>query len=155
SEAFRARLSRDGDGRLVATTKSTDYTEVMNNAVLSETRRRMMHAYLNRGGQANVDLLESAIAVRREIATLMGFDTWADYRTQDRMAGNSANVLEFLTDLRTQLAPRSQADLQKLLAFKKERYQPEATQLDAWDINFLAYQLKQRDFELDDDEIRQ
>ncbi|OFZ22926.1 MAG: hypothetical protein A2X94_14940 [Bdellovibrionales bacterium GWB1_55_8] len=154
SPDFLGRLKKADGGRLVVTTKSADYTHVMENAKSPDTRRDLMFAYYNKQADKNTALLEQAIALRHRIAELMGYPTWADYRLSDRMAKNSKAVLEFLNGLKSKLALRNKADLNQLLKFKKEIV-PGATQVDAWDVNYLAYQLKKRDYALDQEKVKE
>ncbi len=84
----------------------------------------------------------------------MGFKTWSDYRTDGRMAKNAKTVHEFLEGLRSKLSVRLEKDLAKLLAYKKE-VEPNAADLKPWDLSYLAYQVKKRDYELDNETIRQ
>lgn len=154
SEALLSRAKRSADGKFVFTTKVTDYTQLMQTAVRSETRKKMALAYLNRAADKNVNLLEQAISLRQKIAHLMGYKNWAEYRTHGRMAQNSATVLKFLESLKAKLAQKNRADLAALLKLKKE-YEPHATQLNAWDTTFLDYQLKKRNYDLDDEKVRQ
>jgi thimet oligopeptidase len=149
-----ARFKKSSDGKLIVTTKYTDYEQVMENAKNSETRRKMLMAYTNRAGEANTKLLEEAVQLRQKIASLLGYKTWADYRTSDRMAKSGQAVEKFLNNLKTKLRQRNQADLAKLLKFKKE-LDPQADHLDSWDLVYLAYQLKKRDYQLDDEQIRE
>jgi len=149
------RLKKTADGaRYIVTTKPTDYVQVMENCESADTRRRMLFAYNNRAAEANTRLLTEAIALRQKISKLLKFRTWADYQTEDRMAKDSKTVLKFLNGLRTKLAERNKADLAKLLKFKREK-EPGAKELNPWDLTFLSYQLKKRDYELDDEKIRE
>ena len=152
--SFLERLSKDAQGRFVVSTKSTDYSEVMENVSVPETRRKMLYAYMNRGGKQNTDLLEESIELRRKIALELGFKSWVDYKTQDRMASNAEVVAHFLNQLKSSLMKRSQQDLRKLLELKKKE-DPTATQLHQWDVPYYTYQLKKTEFHIDDEEIRQ
>ena len=151
---FLARLQKNAEGKYIVTGKSTDYVSVMENVTNAETRRRMLEAYLNRGGEANVKLLEEAVALRSKIAKVMGYETWADYRTVTRMAKDKKTVTEFLSSLRGKLAERNAQDMAKLLAFKKE-LEPSATTLNQWDLAYLSAQLQKRDYNLDTEKIRE
>lgn len=153
SEDFIAQLDVDEDGKLVVGVGYVNYVEVMQSATNPETRHKMLLAYQNVAAEANTPLLEQAIEARGQVAELLGFDSWADYRIDGRMAKDGATVKTFLTDLQTALKPRLQADLNKLLAYKKE-LDTEATKLDPWDITFLAFQLSQRDYVYDPEEVR-
>ena len=152
--SFLERLKKDDQGRFLVTTKSTDFTEVMENVSLSDTRKKMLFAYMNRGGKQNTELLEESIELRKKIAHALGFKNWVDYRTQDRMATSAEVVSQFLNQLKASLKKRSQRDLEKLLELKKKE-DPSATHLDQWDIPYYAYQLKKAEYHLNDDEIRE
>jgi thimet oligopeptidase len=152
---YVAGLKKTSDGsRFIVTARESDYGIFLNNASNGEARRKWLLAYYNRQGDANTQLLQQAIGLRQQIAALMGFSTWADYRTQGRMAQDSKTVLTFLNGLRTKLAQRTRDDIAKLLKFKKE-LEPTATEVNNWDINYLAYQLKKRDYTLDAEKIRE
>jgi thimet oligopeptidase len=151
---FLARLKKNESGQYIVTTKSTDYIDLMQNVSVSETRRQMQLAYLNNGGVSNSKLLEEAVVLRGQIAKILGFANWADYRTANRMAKSGANVSEFLNKLKDKLAVRNQQDLQELLKFKKQ-IEPGATSLNQWDNAYLSYQLQKRDFSLDNEKIRE
>jgi len=148
------RVKQTPEGKYILTTKVTDYTQLMQNASQSETRKKMALAYLNRAANQNVTLLEQAISLRQKIAALMGYKNWAEFRIHGRMAKDSATVLKFLESLKNKLAERNQSDLAGLLKLKKE-LDPKATQLNAWDTTYLDYQLKKRNYSLDDELIRQ
>lgn len=154
SADFLGRLKKTSEGKYIVTTKSTDYVELMQNVSVSNSRKKMMLAYLNRGGANNTQLLEEAVLLRAQIAKALGYNNWADSRTANRMAKSSENVLAFLNNLKSKLALRNQKDFEQLLNFKKELV-PSATSLDQWDISYLSYQLQKRDFSLDNEKIRE
>ncbi|MBC7692387.1 MAG: Zn-dependent oligopeptidase [Methylotenera sp.] len=148
-------LKKSTDGsKLIVTTRESDSGVFLNNATLSETRRKWLAAYYDRQGQANTLLLEKAIGLRQQIAQVMGYSNWADYRIKGRMATDGATALKFLNSLKDKLASRDRDDIAKLLKFKQE-LDPAATKVEAWDINYLSYQLKKRDFSLDEEKIRE
>ena len=151
---FLGRLNKTEDGKYIVTTKSTDYSAVMQNVEVSESRHKMLLAYLNRSATENTQLLEEAVVIRNQVAKLLGFDNWADYRTANRMAKNKQNALDFLNDLKSKLAIRNQQDFDLLLKFKKE-LDPSAKSLDQWDLIYLSTQLQKRDYSIDIEKIRE
>lgn len=154
SEDVLGQLERTASGSYIVSTDYPEYGPVMQSASNSETRRQLLSAYLNRAADTNTPLLEQAILLREQIAALLGFASWADYRTAYRLAGSAANVFSFLAQLRDPLVQRERADLADLLAFKQS-LDPSAGSLDQWDLPYLSYQLKKRTFTLDDDQVRQ
>ena len=85
-ESFRSRLKKDADGKFIVTAKYPDYSAVMRYADNADVRKRMLYLYYNRAGDKNTKLLQEAIGLRHQIAQLLGYKTWADYRTDGRMA---------------------------------------------------------------------
>ncbi len=156
SQDFLSRLKKTPDAkRSIVTTKITDYEHVMQNAKSESARAKMAFAYNNRQAQVNTELLEKALQVRQQIAALMGYKNWADYQlSTGRMAKNSTEVMNFLDNLRVQLAESNRKDLDQLLQFKKS-YDPSATDIKVWDVPYLSYQLKKKEFQLDDEQIRE
>ncbi|NNE44522.1 MAG: Zn-dependent oligopeptidase, partial [Gemmatimonadetes bacterium] len=55
--------------------------------------------------------LEEAIAVRHRIAELLGYESWAHYRLEPRMAKDPDTVLDFLSDLRGRIQDKLEADI--------------------------------------------
>lgn len=154
-EAALARLTKKPDGSYVVTTKTPDYVPVMENAKDGEVRRKLMLAYQNRAMPANLKLLSEILELRRQIATQMGFATWADYKTSNgRMAKSGKEALDFLNGLRGKLAERSKQDLKAMEDMKKQT-EPNSQGFQAWDFAYYGYQLKKAKFELDNEEIRE
>ena len=151
---FIADLEVGTDGKLIVVADESTYPLVMSTAIKSEARKKMMLGYLNRAGDANSKLLSDAVELRAQIAHLMGFNTWADYRTNGRMAQSGETVLNFLNGLKGKLAKRNQDDLNRVLKFKKES-DPTATILNQWDISYYSTLLKKRDYSIDNQKIKE
>jgi thimet oligopeptidase len=153
-EEFVKSLEKTPDGKYRVVVKEPQYVRIMENAKNPETRRKMLAVYDNRVAKENTKLLEEAIVIRDQIAKLMGYSTWADYRTHRRMAKDAKSVTKFLHGLKDKLSQRNKEDLKKLLTFKQES-DPSAKQLNAWDLRYYSYQLRKRDYQLDDEQIRE
>ena len=151
---YIAGLHKNADGLLIVNTKESDYPIVMQNADQSATRKKMMQGYLNRAGAVNTPLLTAAVSLRAQIANLMGYKTWADYKTKGRMAKDSATVLDFLNSLKAKLAKSNKQDMARVLKFKQES-EPRSVKLDQWDISYYSNQLQKRDYSVDDEKIRE
>jgi thimet oligopeptidase len=151
---FIAGLQKNKDGLLIATTKSTDFLQIMENAELPETRRKMLAAYDDRAGAVNTDLLQKAVALRARIAKLLGYKTWADYTIDGRMAKNAATALGLLNDLSVKLQPRLKKDLDRLRVAKSKAEGANAGDLRAWDLRYYINQVKKQDYALDTEVLR-
>ena len=71
----------------------------MNYAKKADVRQRLLHEFLNRAYPANMAVLDKMIAKRYELARLLGFKTWAEYATRDKMIESDKNVASFIERL--------------------------------------------------------
>lgn len=154
SADFLGRLKKNAAGAYIITTKNSDYDEIMRKAENSETRRKMLLAFTNRGTSENTKLLQETMALREKAAKLLGYRTWVDYGTVTKMAKSRANVQKFVNTLRVKLAKRNKSDYDQLLAFKKT-LDPKAKQIDQWDILYLQTLLKKAEYSIDEEKVRE
>lgn len=135
---------------------SLDYPEIqpfMANAEREDLRRELFTKDQCKGGPENVARLEEAIAVRRRIADLLGYDSWAAYVVEVRMAKRRQAVDEFLSDLRSKLAAKMAADMDGLRAARREH--SGGDELNIWDWRFYHNRLLKTKFAVDEFEVAQ
>lgn len=147
--------TEERDGRLLYRV-SLDYPEFypfMDAAESEALRRELLVKFYRKGGHANVAILEEAIAVRDELARLLGYESWAAYMLEVRMARTPHAVQRFLEDLRTRLEPRLRQDLEELTAAKRAHTgRPDAT-LELWDWRFYHYHIRKQRYAVDEFEV--
>ncbi|HEY0786530.1 MAG TPA: M3 family metallopeptidase [Acidobacteriaceae bacterium] len=112
----------DGEhaGKIVLSTEFPDYQPVMTFAENAALRRRMLLAYQTRAYPANKQVLLDLLAVRREIAGLLGFASWADYATADQMMGSSEKMQAFLNELEASTREGAAREYAQVLAFARQ-----------------------------------
>lgn len=147
-----ATFAKTHEGTYLVTTKYPDYVAVMKYADRSATRKAMFMAYNNRQADENTKLLEQAITLRQSLATELGYPTWADYKIEGRMAGNSARVMAFVSTLQEPMKEKCRAENAELLLIKKD-LDPAATALDPWDVTYLQEKLTLRKYSYDQSEV--
>ncbi|MDD1723544.1 MAG: Zn-dependent oligopeptidase [Methanospirillum sp.] len=145
-------FSLTDNGTYLVTMKYPDYNPVMKYAVQEDTRRRMMTASKNIQAANNTRLLEEAIQIRQQIAEKLGYDSWAAYQIDGRMAGSPGNVTKFLDSLEIPLHSKALEEEAVLLRFK-ENEDPRATRLEPWDISYYTEKLKEQGYSVNDEEI--
>jgi len=151
SEDFKARLKRSASGNYLVTMDAPDYLPFMDTAESGDARRRLEHMFNNRCVPANVELLEKAIALRRKIAKLLGYPTFADYILSDRMAANAANVTAFLERTWNKLKVKGRKELRARLKLKGG----EDKTLRAWEWRYYNNQLKKSAYAIDHEKIKE
>lgn len=117
-----------------------------------EARKRFWYAFYNRGGQANVERLERALALRHQIAKLLGFDSWAAYQLDNKMARTPARALALVEEVGARLLPRAREEIRVLAQRKAE--DGDHTPFAAWDYAYYEERLEERRFGADAEAIR-
>ena len=87
----------------------------------------------NKAADLNLPLLAEAIAVRDEIAEVLGYDSWAAYVLEIKMAKTPAAVDDFLVDLQAKVEVKAGIDIGRLTASKRAESGDADATLELWD----------------------
>ena len=115
-------------------------------------RERYYRAFHTRGGRANVARLEQALALRQQLAELLGFRNWAAYRLSTKMARTPERALAMVREVSTRLLPKARAEIVELAALKAES--DDVAPFAAWDYRYYKERLLQRRFGVQTDALR-
>ena len=141
------------DGAITLTTDSPDMTPVMSYAKSAGLRRAMYLAYNNRAYPANEAVLRDLLAVRQEMATTLGFPTWADLATADQMMGSAANMRKFLDQVDVASRDRAKREFDQLREFVRSK-DPAVTVLTAADAGYWGELYRRTAFDFDSQSVR-
>ena len=97
--------------------------------------------------------INQILALRTELAALLGFASYADYSVATKMAQSPAEVLEFLRDLAARAKPHARRDRTELENFAAEHLALET--LEAWDLAYVGEKLKQARYSFSEQEVKQ
>lgn len=150
---FLARHKAGSDGTITLTTDYPDYMPVMTYAKSADLRHRMFLAYNTRAFPANKQVLLDLLATRQELATTLGFKTWADLATADQMIGSAANVKSFLAELDAASKAPAQKEYARVLDFARQR-QPGLTAISADSATYWYEQYRSKVFDFDSQSVR-
>ncbi|KAJ7254409.1 hypothetical protein B0H12DRAFT_1115452 [Mycena haematopus] len=135
------------------TYKTPDIFPVFKFATRPETRQRAYEGHESRLA-INVPLVEKFLGLRRRIAKVLKYPTWADYRTEPKMVKTGKGVVDFLDDLETKLRPVGLKDRETLLALKKKEHEERGLPFDGnlyiWDYRYYDRKFIETSLELDD-----
>lgn len=132
-----------------------NYQAVMMHAAHEPLRRDFYHGWSarasdqdgNEGRWDNTALMEQILAVRHEVAGLVGFPNYAEYSLATKMASSVPEVRGFLEQLATKSRPVAQHEFDQLVKFA-------GRELNAWDVAFYAEKLKRERFDLSEEALR-
>ncbi len=136
------------------------YLPVMTYADNRELRHEMYQAFVTRasdqgpnaGKWDNSDIMAEMLALRYELARLLGFDSYADKSLATKMAESPQQVLDFLNDLAKRARGQGEAELAELRAFAEKHYG--VKELDAWDVTYYSEKQKQHLYSISDEQLR-
>ncbi|KAF4590074.1 hypothetical protein EYR40_009527 [Pleurotus pulmonarius] len=149
----------EGDSEVYDVTfKTPDIFPVFKFAENPETRKRALEAHESRLA-INVPLLDKALELRRKIAGLLGYDTWADYITEVKMIKNAKGVFDFLDDLESKLRPVGLKEREILLELKKKEHEEKGFPFDGqfylWDYRYYDRLYIEKSLDLDDSLVKE
>lgn len=106
----------------------------------------------NAGKWDNSAVMAETLALRHELAQLLGFETYADKSLATKMAESPQRVISFLNDLAKRARPQAEHELAQLRIFAKQHYCVD--ELEAWDIIYYGEKQKQHLFSISDEQLR-
>ena len=101
----------------------------------------------------NLELCKRLINLRREMAQLLGYDTFADYVMKHRMATKVENVYKLLNDLIEAYKPKAIEEREEVEALAKEE-EGVAFKMEPWDLAYYSQLLKKKKYDLDPEMLR-
>ncbi|MCP1107578.1 oligopeptidase A [Serratia nevei] len=159
AQAQAMAQAKEQDGWLL-TLDMPSYLPVLTYADNRALREEMYRAFATRasdqgpnaGKWDNSDVMAETLALRHELAQLLGFDTYADKSLATKMAESPEQVIGFLSDLAKRARPQAEQELAQLRAFAKQHYGVD--ELEAWDITYYGEKQKQHLFSISDEQLR-
>lgn len=125
------------------------------------TQRELRHRmYMERNTECthensenNIDICTRLINLRREIAQLLGYGTYADYVLRHRMASNVDNVYKLLENLIEAYKPTAVEEVKEIEKMAKT-IEGDDFNLEPWDFSFYSHKLKMEKYNIDAEMLR-
>ncbi len=146
SDLEAAKIEKNGTITWRFTLQTPSYISYMTYGPNRARREELYRAYTTRAS-ANEKVIDEILELREEKASLLRYDSYADYALQTRDAQSSKEVLEFLDRLIEAAYPQAKAEIEELRAFAKEL---DGIELSAYDTAYYSEKLKKRKFGFDD-----
>lgn len=148
--------SRGLDGWVV-TLEPASYTAVMMYAKDRNLRKQLYMARNTEGikdnKENNLGICSRLINLRRELAQLLGYDTYADYVMKYRMASNVKNVYKLLDELIDSYKPTAEKEYNDVVELAKKE-KGEGFDFQNWDLAYYSQKLKQQRYDINPEMLR-
>ncbi len=135
---------------------STDYADLfpfMSYSRSPQAREQVWKMFRQRGYPDNIEVLKQLLTLRKEMATLLGYTSYAQFVTEDKMIGSDVAAAEFIAKISAAAKSRMDSDYATLLA-RKQVEDPSATEVDPWDVAYLLERVKAEQFAFDSQAMR-
>lgn len=103
--------------------------------------------------QNNLEICKRLVNLRRELAQLLGFETYADYVLRHRMASNTEHVYKLLNDLIEAYKPTAEKEVEEVEALAK-KLEGKDFEMKPWDFGFYSHKLQMEKYNLDAEMLR-
>jgi thimet oligopeptidase len=141
------------DGKVRITTDYPDAYPVFTFAKSDSLRRRVSLAFNTRAYPKNQEVLTNLMKTRYEIATLLGFSSWADYNAADKMIAKGHNIADFIQQVNDASRALAQREFEMLLA-EKQKTTPGAKEIWSYEGAYLSELVRRTKYDFDSQSVR-
>lgn len=132
------------------------YGAFMKYSTRRDLRQKMWMAYNTRateGENSNIELCRQIAESRLKIANILGYETYADYALEERMAKNPQTVNEFIQELLEPSLPAAKAEVKELYEYARANGF-EDSEIQPWDFGFWSEKLKDARYSINDEQLK-
>lgn len=132
------------------------YGAFMKYSTRRDLRQKMWMAYNTRateGENSNIELCRQIAESRLKIANILGYETYADYALEERMAKNPQTVNAFIQKLLEPSLPAAKAEVKELHEYARVNGF-EDSEIQPWDFGFWSEKLKDARYSINDEQLK-
>lgn len=122
-----------------------------------ELRKKVWTTYYSRGDNGdkhdNKKIIAEILKLRRERVNLLGYETFGDWRLQNRMAKNKENAMQLLKDIWPSAIKKVKEEVVDMQAIANKN--KDNITIEPWDYRFYAEKVRKDRYDLDSDEVKQ
>ncbi|MBQ7024106.1 MAG: M3 family metallopeptidase [Akkermansia sp.] len=137
-----------------------DYTSVgavLRDCDVEQTRKMCWHGQATIGAVGEWDnepVVARVMELRRELAELLGFKTYADLTTHRRMVGGGDNAMAFIDNMAAKVLPAFREECSQILDYVSKCKGENVMFLDPWDRRYYLNKMSQEMYQFDPEELR-
>ena len=138
------------------TLDAPSYSPFLKYSSVRELRKEIWIAYNTRatsGEFDNTQIVRNIVDLRIKIANILGYETYADYALEERMAKSKDTVNGFIKDLLEPSMEFAKKDVADVFAFAKKNGF-EGSQLESWDFSYWSEKYQQAEYSLSAEELK-
>ncbi len=154
-----AKIAEDKgyEGKYAVTNTRSSMDPFLTYSTERELRKQVWTNYYSRGDNNdeydNKEIIAEILKLRRQRVKLLGYDNYAQWRLQDRMAKNPENAMKLMEAIwpsSIEKVREEVKDMQKIADINRDNIK-----IQPWDYRFYAEKVRQSKYELDSEEVKQ
>ena len=142
------------NGKYKVTLQYPHLLPFMSQAKNAKKRKELADLSSQKGGKDNLVLMEKIVALRKELASLLGYANFTDYQIERRMASDYKTVMNFEKDLLEKVSLRAKNDLELLTKYKNDHFKDNSS-VKYFESAYLSEEYRKEHFALDSQMIRE
>ena len=138
------------------TLDAPSYSPFLKYSSVRDLRKQIWTAYNTRatsGEFDNTQIVKQIVDLRIKIANILGYETYADYALEERMAKSKDTVNGFIKDLLEPSMEFAKKDVADVFAYAKKNGF-EGSQLESWDFSYWSEKYQQAEYSLSAEELK-
>lgn len=155
--AAKIATDKGQDGKYAITNTRSSMDPFLTYSQNRDLRKQVWSNYYSRGDNGdefdNNDIIAKILILRKERVALMGYNNYAEWRLQDRMAKTPENAMNLMMAVWPAAIARvaeEVADMQEIANREDEKLT-----IEPWDYRFYAEKVRKDKYALDSDEVKQ
>ncbi|MDH7444385.1 M3 family metallopeptidase [Aquimarina sp. 2201CG14-23] len=153
----KAASDKGKEGQYAVTNTRSSMDPFLTYSTERELREKVWKNYYSRGDNGddkdNNENIAKILKLRKERVALLGYDNYADWRLQNRMAKNPENAMKLMNAVWPAAIGRVKEEVRDMQAIANEI--GDNISIEPWDYRYYAEKVRKKKYDLDSDEVKQ
>lgn len=155
--AARIAAEKGHEGKYAVTNTRSSMDPFLTFSTERELRKKVWTNYYSRGDNGgeydNNAIIEEILKLRRERVQLLGYDNYAAWRLQDRMAKTPENAMNLMESVWSAAIARVEEEVADMQAIADAN--GDNVTIEPWDYRYYAEKVRKQKYDLNSDEVKQ
>ncbi len=155
--AAKIATDKGHEGEYAITNTRSSMDPFLTYSTNRELRKQVWENYYSRGDNGdeydNNQIIAEILKLRKERVALLGYDNYAEWRLQDRMAKTPENAMDLMLKVWPAATARVKEEVADMQAVANEN--GDNITIEPWDYRYYAEKVRKKKYDLDSDEVKQ
>ena len=154
SDIFLQSLKKE-KGKFVVSLDHPEMIPFMENSENEIKRKELSQKASKKGGKKNLIILNEILKLKKEKVKILGYKSYPDYVTKNRMAKKGKNIENFFESLLKKIEKKGIEDLKVLEQYKQKKKNNKKEKLFSYDIAYYNNLYKKENFGIDEEKNKE